>query len=159
MGGITSALLNAGNALEVFSRTFNVIQNNITNADTPGYAKQDQLLVSMPFDPAMQLTGGVALGPVISSRSEYLEHAVQAQQFALGNAGQRAGDLGQTQPLFDLTSNGGLPRAVKQFFATERQSQRYGEPAGGDQRRGPACIECSNGGRRNRAGIGQRFDP
>lgn len=116
MGGITSALLNAGNALEVFSRTFNVIQNNITNADTPGYAKQDQLLVSMPFDPAMQLTGGVALGPVISSRSEYLEHAVQAQQFALGNAGQRAGDLGQIQPLFDLTSNGGIPGAVNALF-------------------------------------------
>lgn len=116
MGGITSALYNSANALEVFSRTFNVIENNITNVNTPGYAKQDQLLIAQPFDPASRLAGGVTAGPMISSRSEYLEQAVRLQQQALGNAGQRSADLGQIQPLFALTSNSGVAGALSAFF-------------------------------------------
>jgi flagellar hook-associated protein 1 FlgK len=116
MGGLTSALLNSANALEVFSRTFAVIGNNITNANTPGYAKQDQLLLALPFDQATQLVGGVALGPLVNSRSEYLEQAIRTQQEALGSAQQRSNDLGQIQPLFDLTSNSGVSSALNAFF-------------------------------------------
>src|SRR5581483_4429697 len=115
MGSISSALYNSANALEVFSRTFNVIENNITNVNTPGYAKQDQLLIAQPFDPAARLTGGVAEGPMINSRSEYLEQAVRTQQMAAGDAGQRASDLGQIQPLFDLTSNSGISGSLNAF--------------------------------------------
>ena len=116
MGGINSALLNSANALEVFSRTFNVIENNITNANTPGYAKQDQLLLSLPFDPSQHLTGGVTDGPLVSSRSEYIEQTVRTQQQFLGNAQQRASDLGQIQPLFDLTAKSGISDALNAFF-------------------------------------------
>jgi flagellar hook-associated protein 1 FlgK len=116
MGSITTALYNSANALEIFSRTFNVIENNITNANTPGYAKQDQLLLAQPFDPAMQLTGGVTEGPMISSRSEYLEQAVRTQQQSYGSAEQRSADLGQIQPLFDLTSTSGIANNVNALF-------------------------------------------
>ncbi len=51
MGTLFTTLLNSTGALRVYGRAFNVIQNNITNANTPGYAKQDQVLVSMPFQP------------------------------------------------------------------------------------------------------------
>ena len=116
MGGLTSALRNSANALEVFSRTFSVIENNIANANTPGYAKQDQLLLSLPFNLSQSLTGGVADGPLISSRSEYIEQSVRTQQQALGNAQQRASDLGQIQPLFDLTAKSGISDALNAFF-------------------------------------------
>lgn len=67
------------------------------------------------------MNGGVTLGPVISSRSEYLEQAVRTQQHALGNAEQRASDLGQIEPLFDLTSKSGVSDAINGLFASFSQ--------------------------------------
>ncbi len=52
MGGLSGALLSSANSIDVFSRVFQTIENNISNANTPGYAKQDQLLLSLPFDPS-----------------------------------------------------------------------------------------------------------
>jgi len=81
-----------------------MIQSNIANANTPGYARQEQTLVAMPFDPNTQLSGGVPAGPVVSSRSEYLEQNVRTQQSLLGYAQQRASDLSHVQQIFDLSS-------------------------------------------------------
>src|SRR5262245_21577353 len=104
MSGLTGALLNSANSLDVFARVFQTIENNISNVNTPGYAKQDQLLLSLRFDQAARLNGGVALGPMINSRSEFLEQAVRTQQHSLGDAEQRTGDLGEVQSFFDLTA-------------------------------------------------------
>jgi flagellar hook-associated protein 1 FlgK len=116
MGSITSALNGAANSLEVFSNAFSVIENNISNANTPGYAKQDVNLQPLPFDPSTGLAGGVTSGPLISSRSEYLEQAVRTQQQLLGSAQQRAGDLGQIQPLFSLTATTGVAPSLNALF-------------------------------------------
>jgi flagellar hook-associated protein 1 FlgK len=116
MGSITSALNGAANSLEVFSNTFSVIENNISNANTPGYAKQDVNLQPLPFDPSTGLAGGVTSGPLISSRSEYLEQAVRTQQQLFGSAQQRAGDLGQIQPLFSLTATTGVAPSLNALF-------------------------------------------
>jgi flagellar hook-associated protein 1 FlgK len=116
MGGLTGALLNSANALGVFGKSFDVIENNITNANTPGYAKQTQSLSAEPFDPSTGLAGGVLAGPLVSSRSEYVEQAVRSQQQALGSAQQKAGDLGQIEPLFDLASSSGIAGSLNSFF-------------------------------------------
>lgn len=116
MGNLFTSLLNSTGALKVFDRVFNVIQNNITNANTPGYAKQDQALISMPFNPSQQDWGGVMAGPMISSRSEYVEQDVRSQQQLLGSAQQRFNDLGQVQPLFDPTSTSGVAGSLNSFF-------------------------------------------
>jgi flagellar hook-associated protein 1 len=116
MGGLFTSLLNSTGALQVYGRVFNVIQNNITNANTPGYAKQDQSLVSMPFDPSTGLSGGVIPGAMLSSRSLYLEQAVRDQTKLLGAAQQKASDLSQIQPLFDVSGQSGVPTALNQFF-------------------------------------------
>jgi flagellar hook-associated protein 1 FlgK len=116
MGNLFASLLNSTNALRVYGRALNVIQNNITNVNTPGYAKQDQVLVSQPFDPANGVTGGVAAGPLYSYRSAYQEQAVRNQQELLGHAGQRAADLAQLEAHFDLTSEFGIPAALNRFF-------------------------------------------
>jgi flagellar hook-associated protein 1 FlgK len=116
MGTLFTSLLNSTSALQVFGRSLDVIQNNISNAITPGYAKQSQSLIAAPFDPHAGFTGGVIAGPVISARSEFFEQAVRAQQEALGYAGQKAGDLGLIEPLFDLTSDSGLSGAINKLF-------------------------------------------
>lgn len=116
MGSITSALLSSASALGVFSEAFDVIENNITNANTPGYAKQDIQLEPLSFDPSAGLTGGVVSGPLLNSRSEYLEQAVRTQQQFLGSAQQTAGDLAQIEPYFDLTSTSGVASSISSFF-------------------------------------------
>ena len=116
MASLTSALISSANALNTFEQTFSVIENNITNANTPGYARQDINLQPLPFDPASGLAGGVDAGPLINSRSEFLEQAVRDQQSQLGSAQQTASDLGQIQPLFDLTSTTGVASSINNFF-------------------------------------------
>jgi flagellar hook-associated protein 1 FlgK len=116
MGNLFTTLLSATNALQVYGRVFNTIQNNISNVNTPGYVRQEQSIVPLPFDPAQSLAGGILPGPLLSARSEYLEQNVRNQQEHLGSARQQANDLGQVEPLFDLTSTFGVPSALNKFF-------------------------------------------
>jgi flagellar hook-associated protein 1 FlgK len=116
MGNILTNLLNSAGALSTYTRAFDVIQNNITNANTPGYASQDQSLQAASFDPAQGVGGGVLAGPLIDSRSEYLEQDVRNQQQLLGNAQQRSTDLSQVQPLFALTGTAGISNDLNNFF-------------------------------------------
>jgi flagellar hook-associated protein 1 len=121
MGTINTALLNSANALGVLGQAFNVVENNITNANTPEYADQNASFVPQPFDPAEQFTGGVAAGPLISSRDEYLEQAARTQQSALSYSTQLAGDLGQVQSSFSLTSTSGIDSEMNTFFSSFSQ--------------------------------------
>ena len=116
MGSLFTTLRNAAGAIAVYDRVFSVIQNNITNADTPGYVRQEQSIEALPFEPAGGRPGGLIAGPLVSARSEYLDQDVRNQQQLLGDARQRASDLGQVEPLFDLTSDFGIPGALNQFF-------------------------------------------
>ena len=86
MGSLTASLLSAAGALQVYDGVFATIQNNVTNANTPGYAEQDPSLVALPFDPGTGLSGGVGAGPLLSTRSEYLEQSVRDQQSQLASA-------------------------------------------------------------------------
>jgi flagellar hook-associated protein 1 FlgK len=116
MGNLFTSLINSTGALRVYARTFNVIQNNITNANTPGYVKQDQVLVSLPFDPEHGRAGGVVAGPMINARSSFLEQSVRSQNQLLGKAEQHAADLGVVEGQFDLTSSFGVSSALNGFF-------------------------------------------
>jgi len=116
MGNLLTSLLNSTGALRVYGQVFDTIQNNISNANTPDYATQTLPMVALPFDPANGISGGVEAGPMQSSRSEYLEQNVRNQQQALGFAQQEVQDLGQVQPLFDLSSSSGVPGALNAFF-------------------------------------------
>jgi flagellar hook-associated protein 1 FlgK len=116
MASLTSALLSSANALNTLAGAFSVIENNVTNANTPGYARQDINLQPLPFDPSGGLAGGVEAGPLINSRSEFVEQAVRTQQSLLGSAQQTASDLGGIEPLFDLTSTSGIASSIDSFF-------------------------------------------
>lgn len=121
MSSLSATLLNAANSLQVYNRAFNVIENNVTNANTPGYVTQNQSLIAEPFNPAAGISGGVMTGPMISARSQYLEQAVRTQQEALGSSQQAAAGLGQLQPLFDTTGASGVPGALNNFFNSVSQ--------------------------------------
>jgi flagellar hook-associated protein 1 len=116
MGGLFTTLLNSTGTLQVYQRAFNVIQNNISNVNTPGYSRQDLVILSRPFDPAAGLTGGILPGPMVSSRSEFLDQTVRVQQEQAGYSSQRASDLRQIEPLFDIGSEHGIPAALNKFF-------------------------------------------
>jgi flagellar hook-associated protein 1 len=116
MGNLFTSLVNSTGALRVFGQTFNVLQNNITNANTPGYVKQDQVLLSLPFDASRGMAGGVVAGPMVNARSSFLEQSVRSQNQLLGAAAQHANDLGVVEGQFDLTSSFGVSSALNGFF-------------------------------------------
>jgi len=116
MASLSTSLLNAAGAMRVYDSVFNVIENNVTNANTPGYVSQELSLVAMPFNPAAGLGGGVMAGPLISARLAYLDQAVRGQTELLGGTQQQASDLAQVQPLFDTTGSNGVPGALTAFF-------------------------------------------
>ncbi len=116
MGNLFTSLVNSTGALRVYGRSFNVLQNNITNANTPGYVKQDQVLLSLPFDLSRGMAGGVVAGPMVNARSSFLEQSVRSQNQLLGAAAQHANDLGVVEGQFDLTSSFGVSSALNGFF-------------------------------------------
>jgi flagellar hook-associated protein 1 FlgK len=116
MGNLFTSLINSTGALRVYGRSFNVLQNNITNANTPGYVKQDQVLLSLPFDLSRGMAGGVVAGPMVNARSSFLEQSVRSQNELLGAAQQHANNLGVVEGQFDLTSSFGVSNALNGFF-------------------------------------------
>ena len=50
MGSLSSALLSSSSALIAIQSTFDTISNNVANANTPGYAEQDPVMLADPFD-------------------------------------------------------------------------------------------------------------
>jgi flagellar hook-associated protein 1 len=116
MGSLTTALLNSAGALQVFQQGFNVIENNVTNANTPGYSAQRQTLQAAPFEQGTGLLGGLRAGPVTSADSPFLDRAVRNQTQQLGSAQQQASDLNQIQPLFDTSGQALVPGALSAFF-------------------------------------------
>jgi flagellar hook-associated protein 1 FlgK len=98
MSNLLSTLLGSANALRAYDRALSVIQNNVANASTPGYARQVQTLSAMPFSPDSGLSGGVQAGDLISRRRHYAEQAVRTRESALGFTGQRAADLEAVEP-------------------------------------------------------------
>ena len=116
MGSLTTALLSSAGALRVFQQGFNVIENNVTNANTPGYSAQRQNLEAAPFEQGTGLLGGLRAGPVTSADSPFLDRAVRNQLQQFGSAQQQASDLPRVQPLFDTSGQALLPGTLSAFF-------------------------------------------
>src|SRR6202043_3711492 len=79
MGGLFSSLNSSVEALRSIQSALAVTQNNVSNANTPGYARQIALLESRPFNLSAGLTGGVQFGGTQSTQNEYLNQAVRTQ--------------------------------------------------------------------------------
>jgi flagellar hook-associated protein 1 len=121
MGSILTSLLNSANAIDVMDRQLAVIQNNVSNANTPGFVRQTQSVQAMALEPSAGLLGGVTAGPILSARSEYAEETVRRQNSLFGSAEQRAADLTQIEPLFDLSSTSSISNSLNKFFQSFSQ--------------------------------------
>lgn len=116
MGNLLTSLLNSANALGIYSRALDVVGNNVTNSNTPGYAKQELNLESLPFDITVGLPGGVAAGSLQSSRDAYAEQNVRQQQSGLGAFQAQSNALSNLSTLFDLSGKTGVNGALDNLF-------------------------------------------
>jgi flagellar hook-associated protein 1 len=121
MGNMLTALLNSANALQAVEQALTVTENNVVNASTPGYAKQTATFTALPFDLTVGPPGGVAAGPVQSSRDAYAEQAVRNQQTDLGFSNQQVSDLTSIEGYFSTSSTSGIGPAMTSLFASFSQ--------------------------------------
>jgi flagellar hook-associated protein 1 FlgK len=116
MSNLLASLSTTAGALNAYDQALLVTQNNVTNAQTPGFAKQTQVLDSVAFDPAAGDQGGVKAGAVQSSRDEYAEQAVRQHTVSLGAAQQNVSSLTSLQSLFDVSGTSGIATTLSNLF-------------------------------------------
>jgi flagellar hook-associated protein 1 FlgK len=116
VGNLFVSLRNAAGALKVFERAVGVVQSNVANASTPGYARQVQALTAMPMDLDRGLPGGVASAGTLDLRNGYAEATVRQRSAASGYADERRAQLEQLEPLYDIGQESGLGGAINRFF-------------------------------------------
>jgi flagellar hook-associated protein 1 FlgK len=116
MSNLLASLISSANTLEAYGRVLEATQNNVSNASTPGYAKQSIGLYALPFDPQGGATGGVRAGTLQSARNEYAEQAVRHQAMGLGFQKQLSDSLTALQTNFDITGNQGIPQALNNLL-------------------------------------------
>jgi flagellar hook-associated protein 1 FlgK len=118
MSSLIASMATAGNALDVYQQALTVVQNNITNSSTPGYATQSLNMVAQPLDVASGLAGGVAAQGLESSRDEYAEEEVRRQLQSLGTYETQASGLSSIDSLFDVTGNSGIPADLNNLYSS-----------------------------------------
>ena len=116
MSNLLATLASSAGTLEAYGRVLETAQNNVSNASTPGYAKQRLDLYALPFDPAGGVTGGVRSGTLVSSRNEFAEQAVRQQSSGLGYQQQLVDSLTSVQSNFDISGNQGIPQALNNLL-------------------------------------------
>lgn len=108
MGNLMVSLRNASGAMKVFERGIGVVQSNVSNVATPGYAKQRQGLEAMRSDLDHGIAGGVSSAGTLDSRSSYLDDSVRRRMQNWGSADERTQQLERLEPVFDISSKSGL---------------------------------------------------
>ncbi len=121
MSNLFASLKTAASSMKAYEEALGVVQNNVTNANTPGYVSQQADLIALSFQPERDLPGGVRAGELISSRDAFSERAVwrQAQQY--GRVAQTAAGLSRIEPVFDVAEGSGLAAAIDDFYASFSQ--------------------------------------
>ena len=111
MSNLLASLRTSGNALDVFQQALTVVQNNVNNSQTPGYARQSLNLEALPLDVPSGLAGGVAGRGLDNSRSQYADEEVQRQIQTMGYYSSQAQSTSTIQSFFDVTGGGGVSAA------------------------------------------------
>ncbi len=117
MSSLFAALGTASQAMDALENAMGVVQNNVTNASTPGYVTQTLSLNAASFDPSNDLWGGVHSGDVQSSRNSFAEQSVWAANQQLGSATQQSASLQALQSSFDVSGTTGIPAALSQLYS------------------------------------------
>ncbi|HWC00853.1 MAG TPA: flagellar hook-associated protein FlgK [Bryobacteraceae bacterium] len=118
MANLFSSLGVTANAMRVFEQAIDVTGNNVTNASTPGYARQRTTLQAMAFDPLNGTIGGVSTGEVQNARDEYAEAQVRRQVQAWGENDQKATSLAALENIFPVAEGTGLADALNDLSSS-----------------------------------------
>jgi len=121
MANILTSLTSAANSMATYERELEVVQNNTTNADTPGYVNQTLELESLPFSVEGGQAGGVGVGQLLSARDLYAEQNVQSQQSNYNYQSTLYNSLSSLTPTFSLQSNTSVSSTLNSFFSTWSQ--------------------------------------
>jgi len=121
MGNLLTTLLNTAGAMDTFQKGLSVVANNVANANSPGFARQDASLLARRFDLSQGLGGGVDSGALINSRQSFLERSVLEQVQTLGRYAQRVSSLEQIESVFDVTQLSGISGAIDGLFQSFSQ--------------------------------------
>jgi flagellar hook-associated protein 1 FlgK len=121
MGNLFSALNAASQSLQAFERAINVTQNNVTNANSPGYADQVPQLISQGFQSDTAINSGGVQEVTQDTRSTYADTAVRQQLSLQGMYQQLQTTLAPLQTVFDVSSSSAIPSALNQLFQSFSQ--------------------------------------
>lgn len=119
MPGLTASLWMATQALMVQQGAISVTANNIANANTPGYSRQEVILSEgTPVMEGNLLYGnGVTLAGFQSIRDRLLELRIQQETQQQGYTDAQVAALKQVEALF-TDSSGGIGARLSQFFSS-----------------------------------------
>ena len=118
MSNLLAILRSSADAMEVFQKQLLVTQNNVSNASTPGYARQRVLPVAKEFSPDAGLSGGVAAGPMESARSRFAEANVRRQVQRQGMADARLDSLAGVEQAFPVDAGNGIAGALNGLLSS-----------------------------------------
>jgi flagellar hook-associated protein 1 FlgK len=121
MGNLFSALNSASQSLQAFEQAINVTQNNVTNANSPGYADQVPQLISQEFQSDTGVSSGGVQELTQDTRSAYADTAVQQQLSLQGMYQQLQTTLAPLQTVFDVSASSPIPSALNQLFQSFSQ--------------------------------------
>jgi len=108
MSGISDALNSSANNLLSLERSLAVIQGNVGNASTPGYARQN---LGGALDAASALQQ-------VSSRDEFAEASVRRQNTQLGHFDQLSSVLALAESNIGASGDAEIPKSISNLFAT-----------------------------------------
>jgi len=116
VANILATLGTAADSLGVFSTALTVVQNNISNATTPGYARQRLALQALSFIEGGGQVGGVDISRIESVRDRFLDFQVIASLQAKRYFEKFAQTLAQVEPAFPLSGEWSVGATVDAFF-------------------------------------------
>lgn len=134
MSGLLTSMTSASNALDVLQQALSVVQNNVSNASTPGYATQQLNIAAAPFDIVSGAAGGLTANGLHSSRDTYADTAVQQQLQTLGLFTAQTQSTGIIQSYFDASGTTSVPPALNNLLsAFSSWSASPSDPVAGQQ--------------------------
>ena len=135
MSSTFSVLSLATRGMSVNQRALDTIGHNVSNVNTPGYARQQIIQGDLPYlnNGQYQVGTGVGIKELRQIRSIFLDNMYRNEESTLGYWQTRENALGDIESIMgDLSDVGGIQDAIDSFFNAWAEVSKA--PAGGKER-------------------------
>lgn len=116
MAGLLSTLQSTAHSISTLDRQINTSQNNVQNANTPGYVRQRMDIAALPFDATPGLPGGVTSIGVASSRDHFADQSVRGRISDNQSQQAQSSFLQTLQQVFPPDATKGLAGAMNKLW-------------------------------------------